>query len=290
MLRLAISDLARRRTSTPTQPMYCGISEALTTEIERLEKRYLNDSAIGGIPTGLHDLDTLIDGLHAGDLVFVAAAPGADRVGVLDSIMSYILINKSLPGMIFALRHSKEQVARRLCAAISGIPVFALLKGELEDDDWSRLTFALGLINDKTIGIVDRSHLDISTITSQIDQFVGQHGECGLVVIEHFEYVTGGNRPELLSILGRYAQTNKIPIIVSCRLERDPSSRSNKRPVLSDIGEWGVLNEDLDIVIFTFLTEQYNPEIPERIVAEVIVAKNPRWPIGVVRAAHLRRS
>ena len=290
-IRAAINDLHKQRISAPTQqPMYCGITQALTAEIERLEQRCLNDGSIGGIPTGIHDLDTLIDGLHAGDLVFVAAAPGSDRVGVLDSIVSYVLVNKSVPGMIFTLRHSKEHIARRLCSAISGIPVSALLRGELKDEDWSRLTLALGMINDKAIVIVDKAHLDISTLTSQIDKFVAEQGECGLVVIEHFDHVAGGNSPELLSILGRYARSNNISIIVSCGLKRDPSSRPNKRPVLSDIGEWAALNNDLDIVILTHLTEQFSSEIPERHVAEVIVAKNPRGPIGTVSAAHLKCS
>lgn len=289
-IRAAIGELDKQRMSEPIQPMYCGITQALTAEIDRLEQRYISDSSIGGVPTGIHDLDTLIDGLHAGDLVFVAAAPGSDRVGVLDSIVSHILVNKSVPGMIFTLRHTKEHVARRLCSAISGIPVRALLRGELEEEDWSRLTFALGLINDKAIVIVDKAQLDISTLISQIDKFVAEQGECGLVVIEHFDRVDGGNSPELLSKLGLYARTNNIPIIVSCGLKHAPSSRISKRPLLGDIGEWAALSNDIDIVILTHLTEQYSPEFPERLVAEIIVAKNPRGPIGAVQAAHLKGS
>lgn len=289
-IRAAINVLNNQRMTAPIPPMYCGISQALTAEIERLEQRCMSNSSTGGVPTGIHDLDTLIDGLHPGDLVFVAAAPGSDRVGVLDSIVSHILVNKSVPGMIFTLRHSKEHVARRLCSAISSIPVSSLLRGELEDEDWSRLTYALGMINDKAIVIVDKAHLDISTVILQIDKFIAEQGECGLVVIEHFDHVVGGNSPELLSILSRYARTNNISIIVSCGLKRDPSSRPNKRPVLSDIGEWAALNNDLDIVILTHLTEQFRPEVPERFVAEVIVAKNPRGAIGIVSAAHLKCS
>jgi replicative DNA helicase len=287
-IRTAIGVLEKRRTPSLKQPLFCGISQALTTEIERLEQRYMSDSSFGGVPTGLHDLDTLLDGLHAGDLIYVAATPVMDRMALLVSIMSHICVEKSLPGIIFSLKQSKEQIARRLCSALGKIPVRALLRGELEENDWGRLTYALGTINDKAIGIVDQSHLDINTITSQIDQFMDQHGSCALVVIDHFEHVTGGSRPELLTILGRYARTNKIPIIVACGFERDPSSRPNKRPVLRDIGEWGVLNEDIDVVIFIYQDEQYDLDSPDKGIAEVIVEKNSRGPVGTVITTYLR--
>jgi len=287
-IRSAINDLERRRTYAPSQPLFCGISQALSAEVDRLEKRFTNDSFIGGISTGLHDLDTLIDGLHEDDLVLVATTPVMDRMAFLVSIISHICVEKSLPGLIFSLKQSKEQIARRLCAALGKIPVRALLRGELEENDWGRLTYALGTINDKAIGIVDQTHLDINTITSQIDKFRDQHSSCALVVIDHFEHVTGGNRPELLTILGRYSHKNKIPIVVACGLERDPSSRPNKRPVLSDIGEWGVLNEDIDVVIFTYQDEQYDLDSPDKGIAEVIVAKNSRGPVGMVITTYLR--
>lgn len=287
-IRQSISDLQHRRAKKLSQPLFSSINDALLTEVTRIEERYAHEGPIGGISTGLLDLDYVIDGIHQSDLIYVAAAPVMDRMSLLVSIINQALVEKSLSGIVFTLRQSKEQIARRLCAAIGRISVQAIQRGELADDDWGRLTYALGALNDKNIGLVDESYIDINTLLSQIDQFKNKYGKCDLVVIDQFEHVTGGAKSDLLTILGRYARKNKTPIILAGGLETDPATRPNKRPVLKDIGTWVALNEDLDIVIFVYQDEQYNPDTADKGMAELIVEKNSRGSVGTIATVYLR--
>lgn len=285
-IRLAISDLNKREATVP-KPNVFMISQALTAEILRLEKRYEHEGAFGGMPTGLYDLDNAIDGLHPGDLIFIGAAPVMDRMALLAPIVSHVLVERSHAGLIFTLRQSKEQFARRLCAAIGRLSVQALLKGELEDDDWANLTHALGRLNDAHIFIVEESHIDIDTLISQVDLFKQKQGG-ELVIIDSFEHITGGSKPELLAKLGRYARSNKVAFIVAGGLDQDPSLRINKRPLLKDVGDWIVLNEDLDCVALVYQDEQYNPDSQDKGTAEIIIAKNSRGQVGAIRVTYLR--
>ncbi|TXT20660.1 MAG: hypothetical protein FD134_2863 [Gallionellaceae bacterium] len=287
-IRLAISDLERNREAEP-KVLLTHISQALTSEIERLEIRYQLSKHVEGIPTGLHDLDYLIDGVHLGDLICVAAAPVMDRMALLISIMNGALVENSFSGLVVTLRQSRDQVTRRMCAALGKISVQALQRGELEDEDWSSLTHALGMLNDAKIGFVEQSSIDIDTLIFQIDKFRDLNDSCDLVVIDQFEHVTGGSKSNLLAALGRYARANKVAIIVATGLENDPSSRPNKRPVVSDIGEWAVLSEDLDTVIFVYQDEQYYPDSPDREIAELIVARNPRGALATIATVRLRK-
>lgn len=287
-IRLAISDLGRQREAR-SKVLFTNISEALTSEIERLEIRYQLNKHVGGIPTGLHDLDYLIDGIHQGDLICVAAAPVMDRMALLTSIMNSAFVENSFSGLVVTLRQSRDQVTRRMCAALGKISVQSLQRGELEDEDWSSLTHALGMLNDARISFVEQSSIDINTLILQINKFKDINDSCDLVVIDQFEHVTGGSKSNLLAALGRYARANKVAIIIATGLEYDPSSRPNKRPVIRDIGAWAVLSEDLDSVIFVYQDEQYYPDSPEREIAELIVAKNSRGALATIATVRLRK-
>lgn len=288
-LRLAISDLNIRREESFSKPLFSNINDALLSEVERIEILYSHEGNVTGIPTGLHDLDSLIDGIHEGDLIFISSAPVMDRMALLISIINHILVDQLRTGLIFSLRQSKEQIARRLCCAIGRVEVNTLQRGKLEEEDWSNLTFALGVLNDKKIGIIDETSIDVDMLISQIEHFKKQYGTCDLVVIDSLEHVTGGSKPNILATLGRYARTNKIPIIVSSGLEFDPSSRINKRPVLRDVGEWCVLSDDIDIVIFVYQDEKYYPDSIDKDHAELIVTKNLRGPLGTILTVCLNR-
>lgn len=283
-IRSAIGDLNLRRERVFGEPQFFNINEALISVVEQIETRYALEGNIGGLSTGLHELDRLVDGIHMGDLVYVASAPVMDRLALLVSIINHIVVEQSRAGLFFTLRQSKDQIARRLCSAIGRVPVHAMQRGELEDDDWSRLTHALGMLNDANIGIVECQTIDIDSLIAQIDKFCEKNDGCDLVLIDYLEHVTGGSKSKLLSILGRYSRKNKIPIVVADGLTSDPSSRVSKRPVLRDIGEWGVLNEDIDIILFVYQDEKYDPDSVDRGLVELIVAKNHRGDVGMVPA------
>jgi replicative DNA helicase len=289
-IRFAISDLSQKKIASSSKIDITSMPVALTSLIEKLEVRYERSENIGGLSSGLYKLDHLIDGIHPGDLICVAASPVMDRMALLISITNEVFAKKSHLGLFVTLRQSKEQITRRMCAAVGNISVHAMQRGMLADDDWGNLTHALGRLNDANIGIIEESSIDINILISQIDKIIKLNGHCDLVLIDQFEHVTGATKPILLSILGRYARKNRVPIIVATGLEFDTTSRPNKRPVLKDVGEWAVLNEDLDVVVFVYQDGQYNPDSPDKGVAELIVAKNSRGPLGTVNVVYLGES
>lgn len=288
-LRTAISDYICRKEAKKKEVSFTGMSSALTAAIERLETRYGSEQRIGGIPTGLRDLDNLIDGIHGGDLLYIAAAPVMDRTALLISIMNCMFVDHAVAGVMFTLRQTAEQVSSRMCAALGGISPHAMQRGELEDEDWSSLTHALGLLNDTKISFVECASIDIQSLISKVDEYFEAAGGCQLVIIDQFEHVTGASKSNILATLGRYARAKKIAFLVASGLEGDPSVRPNKRPAIKDIGDWATLNEDLDIVIFVYQDEQYNPDSPDRNQVELIVAKNSRDPLGTVAPIRLTK-
>lgn len=288
-IRLAISEVDRHKENTFEEQKVFGIHASLTAFVELLEKRYVSDEpTIGGVTTGLHDLDSLIDGIHMGDLIYVASSPVIDRFAFLVTVINHAVVEKNQPGIIVSLRQSHDQVARRLSASLGKIPVHSLQRGEMDDDDWSKLTFALGLLNDAKLLIVEGHSIDIVSMISQLDSLRESNDGCCLVFIDNLDQVTGGSKTKLLSILGRYARKNKISIVVTDGLASDPAVRPNKRPVIRDIGDWAELNEDLDIVILVYQEEKYYPDSPDRDLVELIVAKNQRGGLGTIEVVQNR--
>lgn len=132
-IRMAIADVSRHKDRTLGEQKVFGITAALTSFVEQLEQRYTSEEPkIGGVATGLHDLDWLIDGIHTGDLIYVASSPVMDRFAFLVTVINHAVAEQNGKGIIFSLRQSHDQVARRLCAAISRIPVHSLQRGEME--------------------------------------------------------------------------------------------------------------------------------------------------------------
>lgn len=284
-IRVAIANLSRR--DTPPKPIHISsMPSALTKLVEKIEARYSEEKYLGGLASGLDVLDQVIDGIHAGDLICIAAAPVMDRLALLIRIMNEVCVNGARTCLMVTLRKTQEEISMRMCASIGNISVHALQRGQLLDDDWGNLTHALGRTNDAKVGFIEQSHIDINELISSIDEFSNQYGQCDLVVIDHFDYVVGGKKSYLLSQLGRYARKNKVPIIVAMGLENDPSIRPNKRPILQDLGDWAVLNEDLDTVIFVYQDSQYYPDSLEKGIAELIVAKNSHGSIGMVEVIY----
>lgn len=288
-IRISISAVVRHKDVALGEQKVFGIQSSLTTFVELLEQRYSSDvPTIGGVATGLHDLDLLIDGIHQGDLIYVASSPVMDRFAFLVSVTNHAVVEKHQSGIIFSLRQSHDQVARRLSAAIGKIPVHSLQRGEMEDDDWASLTFALGMLNDANLLIVEGQTIDIDSLTAQIASLKDKVGGNPLVFIDNLELVTGGSKTKLLSVLGRYARKNRISIIVTDGLATDPAVRPNKRPVMRDIGEWVELNEDIDIVILVYQEEKYYPDSPDRGLVELMVAKNQRGGLGIIEVVQNR--
>lgn len=280
-IRAAITELSQR--VCPPQAVHISnMSSALTKLVEKIEIRYSNEMQVGGYSSGLNKLDQLIDGIHLGDLICIAAAPVMDRLALVIRIMNEVVVKNSHTCLMITLRKTREDIAMRMCAAIGNISVHALQRGQLADDDWSSLTHALGRVNDSSIGFVEQPSIDVNELIHSIDEFIKQYDQCDLVVIDHFDQVTGGKKSDLLSQLGRYARKNQIPILVAMGLEFDPSVRPNKRPVLQDLGEWAALSEDLDTVIFVYQDSQYFPDSLGKGIVELIVAKNSHGHLGTV--------
>lgn len=260
------------------------LQEALVSVIEELDVRYNSDTDIGGVPTGLHDLDRLIDGLHNGDLITVASNNWTDCANLLFNITGYVVADAGLPAIIFSLRHTKEDVCRKLLGICAHISPYALQRGMILDEEWPSLTQAIQKLNDAPMVLFDEPEVHIEAIEYEVKRFSSDAGKCALVVIDSIENIIGASRNEIIKRLSRLARTIKTSIVIGAELEQDPSHRAIKRPIIGDLGQ---IVQSLDFVIFVYRDDLYNPDSPDRGTAEIIVARNNRGPIGTVRVNHL---
>lgn len=287
-IRNTITNFIKKQKPVTTDRLFVDITNALREEVERLDDIYRGDRPISGLSTSLLDFDEMIDGIHLGDVILIASAPMMDKMALLTTIAKHTLLDDLNHGLIFTLRQTREKFVRQLCAAVGCLPINRLTRAKLFDDDWQRLTFALGTINEKNIAIADVQEIEIETLLSQIELYKKQYSVTPLVFIDSLELISGGNKSRVISKIRQYARTNKCTFIILSGLEGDPSIRPNKRPVLKDLGNWILTSEDVDIVVFLYQDEFYNFDSPDVGTAEIIIDRNPRGQIGTVRTTYLR--
>ena len=190
-----------------------------------------------------------------------------------------------------------DQLTQRLISAVGKIDAQKLRKGMLDDEDWDRFTAAMHKLENKPIYIEETPALTINELASRTRRLVNQVGPLGLVVVDYIQLMQGSgrsnsdNRSQELSEISRglksLARELQVPIICLSQLNRSVDSRTNRRPMMSDLRESGAIEQDADIIMFIYRDVVYNPETPEKNLAEVIIAKQRNGPIGTLRMTFL---
>lgn len=266
------------------------ISETIIDTYEQIEKLHLN-LALPGISSGFYDLDAMTSGFQRSDLIIVAGRPSMGKTSFALNIAANIAKDQKLPVAIFSLEMSKEQLAQRLLASEAGIEGNKLRSGRFIQNDIDRLIQAVGNLSELPLYIDDTANLTVMQMRSEVRRLQSNtKGELGLVLLDYLQLMEGSNSDNRVQELSKITRSLKglarelnIPIIALSQLSRGVEQRTNKRPMLSDLRESGSIEQDADLVIMLYRDEYYNPDTPDRGIAEIIISKHRNGPTGHVK-------
>lgn len=273
---------------------FVAIPPLLTQVVERIETLYGRDNAsdVTGIATGFTDLDSMTSGLQPGDLVIVAGRPSMGKTAFSINIAEHVALEVNKPVAIFSMEMGGTQLAMRMIGSVGRLNQHTLRTGKLEDDDWSRMTHALGRLNDAPIFIDETAALNSLELRSRARRLHRQNDGLGLIVIDYLQLMSSPaskgseNRATEISEISRslkaLAKELHVPVIALSQLNRSLEQRPNKRPVMSDLRESGAIEQDADLILFIYRDEVYNPDSPDKGKAEIIIGKQRNGPIGKV--------
>ncbi|MDJ0863909.1 MAG: replicative DNA helicase [Gammaproteobacteria bacterium] len=273
---------------------FLPIKELLVEAVDRIDTLFQQDSAITGVATGFSDLDELTSGLQRSDLVIVAGRPSMGKTSFAMNMAEHAAIRDKVPVAVFSMEMPGEQLAMRLMSSLGRIDQHKVRTGKLGDDDWPRLTSAVGLLADAPVFIDDTPALNPTELRARARRLKREH-DLGLIVIDYLQLMqvpgASENRATEISEISRglkaLAKELNVPVIALSQLNRSLEQRPNKRPVMSDLRESGAIEQDADVIVFIYRDEVYNDESPDKGSAEIIVAKQRNGPIGTIRLTFL---
>ena len=266
------------------------IGTILHKVFDRLTELSQSDSAIPGLSSGLHDLDMKINGLNNSDLLLVAARPAMGKSAFALNLGVNVAKKYKKTVAIFNLEMSREQLVMRLLASESFIDMQKLATGKLSEEEWGKLCMASAALSQTDIRIDDNPSVTVADINAKCRRLEN----LGLVVIDYLQLMQGSgygkggdNRVTVVGEISRslkiMAKELNIPVICLSQLSRAVESRTDKRPILSDLRESGAIEQDADSVMFLYRDEYYNPDTEDKGLAECIVAKNRHGETGTVK-------
>ena len=267
------------------------ISSVLIEVYDRLSELAASDSAIPGLSTGLKDLDRAISGLNKSDLILLAARPGMGKTSMALNILLDAGKKSGKTVAFFSLEMSKEQLAMRLISGECFVDNKKLVTGKLTEQDWESVALAADSLNRANILIDDDSSVTVADINAKCRRV----DNLGLVVIDYLQLMqsAGGktrasdNRQQVVSDISRslkiMAKELNVPVLCLSQLSRANESRTDKRPMLSDLRESGAIEQDADIVLFLYRDGYYNKDSENPNLAECIIAKNRHGETGTVQ-------
>jgi replicative DNA helicase len=281
------------RTSTGFQDFHAVLARV----VEKVDDLYQspNASDVTGVPSGFTDLDQKTAGMHAGDLLIVAGRPSMGKTSLALNIAEHVAITESLPVAVFSMEMGAEQLAMRVLCSVGRLDAQRVRTGRLTEDDWNRLTQAMGKMKEARIHIDETPGLNPLELRSRARRLSRQYGTLGLIVVDYLQLMSasssGENRTTEISEITRslkgLAKELGCPVVALSQLNRTVEQRTDKRPVMSDLRESGAIEQDADVILFIYRDEVYRPDTPDKGVAEIIIAKQRNGPIGTVRLTFL---
>ncbi|HHY12221.1 MAG TPA: replicative DNA helicase [Firmicutes bacterium] len=265
---------------------YIQLKDVLVEAMEKLEYLASNKGDVIGLPSGLSDLDNLTLGFQPSDLIILAARPSVGKTSLGLNIARNVAIKADCTVIIFSLEMSREQVAQRLLCSESAINSQKLRSGFISgDDEWRRLSIALGRLGEAKIFIDDTPGISVMELRAKARRVKAEHG-LGLVVIDYLQLMRARkqeNRQQEISEISRslkgLARELNVPVIAMSQLSRAVEQRQDRRPMLSDLRESGAIEQDADVVMFLYT----DPELEQSNAIELNVAKQRNGPTGSIK-------
>ena len=282
----SIYDITMRKGGEQLQP----IQPVLLSTFEKIELLVKNNGKIEGVPTGYTELDDMLTGLHPGELVLVAGRPSMGKTSIGMNFIENAAIRAGKKAAVFSLEMPAEQLAMRMLCTEARVDMQRVRRGQLSDDEWQSLCNAMVSIGPATIYVDATPGITPSGVRSKARRLQLEHG-LDVIMIDYLSLMTGvgkfGSRQEEVSSISRSLKALAIelgvPVIALQQLSRAPTGRSNHRPVLSDIRDSGAIEQDADVVMFIHREDYYDPETPDKNIAEIIIAKQRNGSLGTVK-------
>ena len=269
---------------------FVPIRQVALNVLDKIEQATRSKSTVTGLPTGFIDLDYRMSGLQPSDLILIAARPSMGKTAFVLNITDYIAVRRQKTCLIFSLEMSKEQLVNRMLSMESNVDSQKLRTGTLTDADWDAVVEGIGTIGSSKLVIDDTPGISIMELRSKCRKVKLEHG-LDLVMIDYLQLMSGSgkngdNRQQEISEISRslkaIARELSVPVIALSQLSRACETRTDHRPMLSDLRESGAIEQDADVVIFRYRDDYYNKDTDNPNTAEVIIAKQRNGPIGNV--------
>lgn len=277
--------LAERRGEGSDDPETIGA--LLPSVVDDVQARFDRGGAITGLSTGFHDLDVKTCGLNPGDLIIVAGRPSMGKTAFALNVAEHVAVNEDKPALVFSMEMGKKQLSERSIASIGRVSMNALRSGRMSDDEWSRMSFAIGKLFKAPLLIDDAPALTVAQMRSRARRIAKKHG-LSLIVVDYIQLATGEgqSREQEVSSISRglkaLAKEFNCPVIALSQLNRKVDERPNKRPLMSDLRDSGAIEQDADLILMMYRDEYYHPDTPDKGIAEIIVAKQRMGETGII--------
>ena len=267
-----------------------SIEEILTDSFDRMEELHRNKGALRGIRTGYRDLDNMTAGLQRSDLIILAARPAMGKTTLVTNLAYNVATLAKQPVLFFSLEMSKEQLVDRMLADASGVDSWNIRTGNLSDEDFAKLSEAMGEMAEAPIFIDDKPGLSVLEMRTKARR-AAHDGPLGLIIVDYLQLMQGsgrsdGNRVQEVSEISRglklIAREMNVPVIALSQLSRSVENRTPQVPMLADLRESGSIEQDADIVMFIYREAYYNPETERENITDLIIAKHRNGPVGKV--------
>lgn len=283
--------------SRPNEGGFELVNDLLKRAVDKIDFLFNNSDELTGVTTGFDDLDDRTAGLQPSDLIIVAARPSMGKTTFAMNLVENALMAKDKPVLVFSLEMPADQLITRMLSSLGKINQTKIRTGQLEEDDWPKLTTAVNMLRDKPIFIDDTSGISPNEMRTRARRIVREHGEVSMIMIDYLQLMqikTGkanSSRAEEISEISRslkaLAKELNCPVVALSQLNRSLEQRPNKRPVNSDLRESGAIEQDADVIMFIYRDEVYNEDSADKGIAEIIIGKQRNGPIGSIKLAFI---
>lgn len=267
-----------------------SLEQILTESFDRMEELHRDRGKLRGIRTGWRDLDNMTAGLQRSDLIILAARPAMGKTTLVTNLAYNVATKENQAVLFFNLEMSKEQLVDRMLADAAGVDAWNIRTGNLSDEDFEKLSHAMGEMAEAPIFIDDTPGLSVLEMRTKARRQAHTH-PLGLIIVDYLQLMQGsgrsdGNRVQEVSEISRglklIARELNVPVIALSQLSRTVEQRSPQVPQLSDLRESGSIEQDADIVAFIYREAYYNPETDRQNITDLIIAKHRNGPVGKV--------
>ncbi|MEZ8121035.1 replicative DNA helicase [Vibrio splendidus] len=269
-----------------------SLSSVLDKTLARMENFLTCHDGVTGLSTGFINLNKKTAGLQPSDLIIVAARPSMGKTTFAMNLCENVAMEKEKPVLIFSLEMPSDQLMMRMLSSLSRVELTKIRTGQLDDEDWAKISSATGLLMSRNnIFIDDRSGITPTELRVKARRMAREHGGLSMIMVDYLQLmqVPGlqGNRTleiaEISRSLKALAKELNVPVVALSQLNRTLENRPDKRPINSDLRESGSIEQDADVIMFIYRDEVYHEDSADKGTAEIIIGKQRNGPIGTVR-------